>query len=91
MEQEVGSVLGSFFGIVIVAIFGLIVGALAKWIMPGKDPGGIFSTMLLGIVGSYIGAGIGHLIGLRGNWGFLLAVLGALLVLLVYRQFRRAR
>ena len=40
MEEQIGSLLGSFIGIVIVAIFGLIVGALAKWIMPGKGPGG---------------------------------------------------
>ncbi len=44
-------------GILSWAIFGLIAGALAKWIMPGKDPGGIFITMLLGIAGALVGGG----------------------------------
>ena len=75
-----------------VAIIGLIVGALAKLIMPGKDPGGIFITMLLGIAGSEIATWIGRLIGLYGpeaSAGFLMSVLGAIVVLLVYHFFRR--
>lgn len=90
MDVTTESIFGSLIGIVAVALAGLIVGALAKWFMPGKDPGGIFATILLGVAGSFIGAGIGHLLGLK-NWAFALAIFGAMLLLLVYRQFRGAR
>jgi uncharacterized membrane protein YeaQ/YmgE (transglycosylase-associated protein family) len=75
-----------------VAIIGLIVGALAKLIMPGKDPGGIFITMLLGIAGSLIATWIGRVVGLYGpdaSAGFIMSILGAILVLAVYHFFRR--
>lgn len=75
-----------------IAIIGLIVGALAKLIMPGKDPGGIFVTMLLGIVGSEVATWLGRLFGLYGPdapAGFIMSVIGAILVLAVYRFFRR--
>jgi uncharacterized membrane protein YeaQ/YmgE (transglycosylase-associated protein family) len=74
------------------AIIGLIVGALAKFIMPGKDPGGIFVTMILGIVGSLLATWLGRLMGLYGpdsSAGFIMSVLGAILVLAVYHFFRR--
>lgn len=81
------------------AIFGLIAGAIAKLIMPGKDPGGWFTTMLLGIAGSLLGGFIGRALwgssGVTG-WGFgswFLAIGGACLLLLLYRLFisRRAK
>jgi uncharacterized membrane protein YeaQ/YmgE (transglycosylase-associated protein family) len=75
-------------------LIGLIVGAVAKFLMPGKDPGGIIVTMLLGIVGSFVATYIGRAIGLYGagsSAGFLMSVLGAMLVLLIYRQVMRAR
>ena len=75
-----------------VALIGLIVGALAKLIMPGKDPGGIFITMLLGIAGSLIATWLGRLLGLYGpdaSAGFIMSVLGAILVLAVYHFIRR--
>jgi uncharacterized membrane protein YeaQ/YmgE (transglycosylase-associated protein family) len=75
-----------------IAIIGLVVGALAKLIMPGKDPGGIFITMLLGIAGSVIATWLGRLIGLYGpddSAGFIMSVLGAILVLAIYHFFRR--
>jgi len=75
-----------------IAVIGLIVGALAKFIMPGKDPGGIWITMLLGIVGSLVATWLGRIIGLYGpdaSAGFLMSVLGAILVLAVYHFFRR--
>ena len=69
-------------------IIGLIVGALAKLIMPGKDPGGIFVTILIGIVGSFIGTFIGQF----AHWyqpgqsaGFLMSLVGALILLFLYR------
>jgi uncharacterized membrane protein YeaQ/YmgE (transglycosylase-associated protein family) len=75
-----------------IALIGLIVGALAKFIMPGKDPGGIFITMLLGIAGSLIATWLGRLLGLYGpdaSAGFIMSVLGAILVLAVYHFIRR--
>ena len=75
-----------------IAIIGLIVGALAKLIMPGKDPGGIWITMLLGIVGSFVATWLGRVVGLYGpdaSAGFIMSVLGAILVLAIYHFFRR--
>jgi uncharacterized membrane protein YeaQ/YmgE (transglycosylase-associated protein family) len=73
------------------AIFGLIAGAIAKLIMPGKDPGGIFVTMLLGIAGAEVGGLIGRALwgssGVTG-WGvgsWVLAIGGACLLLFLYR------
>ncbi|MBW3141057.1 GlsB/YeaQ/YmgE family stress response membrane protein [Ferrimonas balearica] len=72
-------------------ILGLIVGALAKWIMPGKDGGGWIMTILLGIAGAFVGGYIGQMLGWGGVSGFdvgslALAVLGALVVLFVYNK-----
>ena len=70
-------------------VFGLVVGALAKLVMPGRDPGGIIVTMVLGIAGALVGGFIGRLLG----WyepgepaGFVMALLGAVLLLFIYRQ-----
>lgn len=76
------------------AVFGLIVGAVAKLIMPGNDPGGIIVTMLIGIVGSLLGGFIGRSLGMYGpghGAGFFMSILGALVLLLLYRQFARTR
>lgn len=73
-------------------IFGLIVGALAKLVMPGRDPGGIIVTILIGIVGAVIGGFLGRAIGLYGAneaAGFFLSFLGAVLLLWLYRQFAK--
>ncbi len=74
------------------AIFGLIVGALAKLVMPGKDPGGIIITMLLGIVGAIVGGFVGQAMGLYGPGepaGFVMSLLGAMLLLFLYRMATR--
>ncbi|RMF52240.1 MAG: GlsB/YeaQ/YmgE family stress response membrane protein [Bacteroidetes bacterium] len=76
-------------GILSWILFGLIAGALAKFIMPGKQGGGILMTIVLGIVGAIVGGFIGSLLGLGGIEGFslgslVIAVIGALLVLYVY-------
>jgi len=73
-------------------IFGLIVGALAKFIMPGKDPGGFVITTVLGIVGALVGGFLGRLLGLYKEnepAGFIGALVGAMLLLWLYRRFRR--
>ena len=73
-------------------IFGLIVGALAKFVMPGKDPGGWIITTLLGIVGAVVGGFLGRMLGLYQEnepAGFVGAFLGAVLVLWIYRKTRK--
>lgn len=70
-------------------LFGLVIGALAKFVMPGKDPGGIIVTILLGIVGALVGGFLGRALGLyqpNEPAGFVGAFVGAVLVLLVYRM-----
>jgi uncharacterized membrane protein YeaQ/YmgE (transglycosylase-associated protein family) len=73
-------------------IFGLIVGVVAKFVMPGKDPGGIIVTILLGIVGALFGGWLGRVLGLYTEGqaaGFLMSVAGAILILLIYRTVVR--
>ncbi|HJZ71770.1 MAG TPA: GlsB/YeaQ/YmgE family stress response membrane protein [Vicinamibacterales bacterium] len=70
-------------------IFGLIVGAIAKLLMPGKDPGGIIVTMVLGIAGALIGGFVGRALGWYGpndGAGFFMSLLGAVLLLWIYRM-----
>jgi len=76
------------FHIMRMMFIGLIVGALAKLIMPGRDPGGILVTMLLGIAGSLVGGFLGRMLGLYGpgqGAGFIVSTLGAILLLALYR------
>jgi uncharacterized membrane protein YeaQ/YmgE (transglycosylase-associated protein family) len=71
-----------------VIIIGLVVGALAKLIMPGKDPGGFIVTILLGIAGSLLATWLGHALGLYGageSAGFIMSIIGALILLGIYR------
>jgi uncharacterized membrane protein YeaQ/YmgE (transglycosylase-associated protein family) len=81
-------------GILSWIILGLIVGALAKWIMPGDDPGGMIVTILIGIAGAVVGGFLASLVGLGTVTGFnigslVIAIGGALLLLFLYRRFRR--
>jgi uncharacterized membrane protein YeaQ/YmgE (transglycosylase-associated protein family) len=69
-------------------LFGLIVGIVAKFLMPGRDPGGFFITVLLGIVGSLVGGFLGRLVGWYGDGdpvGFVMAVVGSIVLLAAYR------
>jgi len=80
-------------GILSWIILGLIAGALAKWIMPGDDPGGIIVTIMIGIVGGVIGGAIGTALGFGDVSGFnitsvLLAVGGAIVLLIGYRAIK---
>ena len=71
-------------------LFGLIVGALAKLVMPGRDPGGIIVTMLLGIAGAVLGGFVGRALGFYGPGeaaGFIMSFIGAVLLLWIYRMF----
>src|SRR5688500_1725231 len=70
-------------------LFGLVVGAVAKLLMPGRDPGGIIVTMLLGVAGAVLGGFVGRLLGWYNAGepaGFVMALLGAVLLLFIYRQ-----
>lgn len=80
------------FHLIGVAVIGLIVGALAKLIMPGKDPGGIFITMLLGIAGAFLGTFLGRAVGHYGadeSAGFIMSLIGAIILLALYHLIRR--
>lgn len=75
-------------------LFGLVVGVIAKLLMPGKDPGGFIVTILLGIAGAVIGGYVGRLMGLYGpneGAGFFMALLGSILLLALYRLTIRRR
>jgi uncharacterized membrane protein YeaQ/YmgE (transglycosylase-associated protein family) len=76
------------FGILGWIVFGLVVGAIAKLLMPGRDPGGIIVTMLLGIVGALLGGFIGRSMGMYSQnqgAGMIMSIIGAIVVLFIYR------
>jgi uncharacterized membrane protein YeaQ/YmgE (transglycosylase-associated protein family) len=76
-------------GLIYTLVIGLIVGAVAKFLMPGKDPGGWIITILLGIAGAFVGGWLGQVLGLYAPGdpvGFIVSVLGAMLLLLIYRM-----
>jgi uncharacterized membrane protein YeaQ/YmgE (transglycosylase-associated protein family) len=80
-------------GIISWIILGLIAGALAKWIMPGKDPGGLVVTTLIGIGGAFVGGFLGSLVGRGGVNDFsiasiITAMVGALVLLFLYRKLK---
>ena len=80
-------------GILSWILLGLIVGVLAKWIMPGDDPGGIFVTIGIGIAGAFVGGFLASMLGIATTGGFSLggivvATAGALLLLFGYRKLK---
>jgi uncharacterized membrane protein YeaQ/YmgE (transglycosylase-associated protein family) len=75
-------------------VFGLVIGIIAKLLMPGKDPGGFIITILLGIAGALIGGFIGRAMGLYSagqGAGWIMSVLGAIILLALYRMLVRSR
>ena len=84
-------------GILWTLIIGLVVGAIAKLLMPGRDPGGFFITMLLGVAGALLAGFIGRALGWYSDPGqgpgIIASIIGAMLLLLIYRFFvgRRGR
>lgn len=79
-------------GILWMLLIGLIAGAAAKFIMPGKDPGGIIVTILLGIAGSVVAGFLGRLVGIYEvgqGAGLIGSVVGAIIILAVYRQMKK--
>ena len=81
----------ALMGIIAWIVLGLIAGAIAKFLMPGRDPGGIFITIIIGIVGAVIGGFIGNSLGVGdvtgvNLWSIVLSVVGAIVLLIVYRM-----
>ena len=75
--------------IIVWILFGLVVGVVAKFLMPGRDPGGFAITIGLGIVGAFVGGFVGRMLGWYRDGdpvGFVMAVLGAIVVLAIYRK-----
>jgi uncharacterized membrane protein YeaQ/YmgE (transglycosylase-associated protein family) len=80
-------------GLLGTVIFGLIVGVLAKLVMPGRDPGGLIITILLGIAGAFVGSYAGRALGWYGpgdSAGFIMSTIGAIVLLAIYRMLKRA-
>ena len=81
-------------GILSWILFGLVVGIIAKLLMPGRDPGGFIVTILLGIAGALLGGFVGRAMGFYGNSesaGWLMSILGAVILLALYRMMARRR
>ena len=81
-------------GILTWILFGLVVGVIAKLLMPGRDPGGFIVTILLGIAGALFGGFIGRAMGFYGEnqgAGWIMSILGAILLLAIYRMMMRTR
>ena len=78
--------------IILWIVFGLVVGIVAKFLMPGRDPGGFILTTVLGIVGALLGGWLGRVLGIYRPGdaaGFVMALVGAIIVLAVYRMVAR--
>ena len=81
-------------GILAWILFGLVVGFIAKLLMPGRDPGGFIVTILLGVAGALVGGFIGKAMGFYGpneSAGWLMSILGAIVLLVLYRLTMRRR
>lgn len=75
-------------------LFGLVIGVIAKLMMPGRDPGGFIITILLGIAGAVLGGFIGRAMGFYGpnqSAGWIISILGAVVLLVLYRMMARRR
>jgi uncharacterized membrane protein YeaQ/YmgE (transglycosylase-associated protein family) len=80
----------TFGSIVSTIVVGLVVGAIAKLLMPGKDPGGFIVTILIGIAGAFVGTWIGRMFaGENYIAGWIMSIVGAMILLLLYRLIKR--
>ena len=82
----------SFSGILVTCLIGLVVGGIAKLLMPGRDPGGCIITILIGIAGAFVAGYLGRVVG----WyqpgqpaGFIASIIGAMVLLLIYRMISK--
>ena len=81
-------------GLIWTLIIGVVIGAIAKLLMPGKDPGGFWVTMLLGVAGAFVGTFLGRAMGLYAadqSAGFIASIVGAVILLAIYRLFTRRK
>ena len=81
-------------GILSWILFGLVVGIIAKLLMPGRDPGGFIVTILLGVAGALLGGFVGQAMGLYGpgeSAGWIMSIVGAIVLLVLYRMLARRR
>ena len=76
--------------IIVTLIVGLVVGVIAKFLMPGNDPGGIILTALLGVAGAFVGNFIASALGMQAPVGWIGSILGAMLLLFVFRMLRKS-
>ena len=80
---------------ILFAVFGLVIGALAKFLMPGRDPGGFIITAIIGMVGSMLGAFLGRAAGLYSSntqsAGWIMSIIGAVVLLGIYRLIAGGR
>ena len=85
-------VFGGTHGYIMTFIIGLVIGIIAKFLMPGKDPGGFIITAILGIVGSFVATWIGQKLGWYQEGqsaGWIVSIIGAIILLLIYRMFTK--
>jgi len=83
---------GNDMSFVWIIIIGLVAGAVAKLIMPGKDPGGFFITILLGVAGALLATFLGKMVGWYQpgeSAGFIGAIIGAIILLIIYRLIKK--
>lgn len=85
-------IFGSYHGYIMTFIIGLVVGIIAKFLTPGRDPGGFIITAILGIVGSFIATWLGQALGwyqAGQTAGWIGSIIGAMILLLIYRMFAK--
>jgi uncharacterized membrane protein YeaQ/YmgE (transglycosylase-associated protein family) len=85
-------IFGAFHGYFMTFIIGLVVGIIAKFLMPGKDPGGFIITAILGIVGSFVATWLGRALGWYQEGqtaGWIASIIGAIILLIIYRMFSK--
>ena len=78
-------------GLIYTLCIGLVVGVIAKFLMPGKDPGGFIVTIILGVAGAFVGTWIGQMVGwyqAGAQAGFIASIVGAMLLLFLYRMIK---
>ena len=85
-------IFGAYHGYFMTFIIGLVVGIIAKFLMPGKDPGGFIITAILGILGSFVATWLGRALGWYqegATAGWIASIIGAIILLLIYRFFSK--
>ncbi len=85
-------VFGGTHGIIMTILIGLVVGIIAKFLMPGRDPGGFIITAIIGVVGSFVATWLGQALGwyeVGQTAGWIGSIIGAIILLIIYRFFTK--